>query len=133
MRQLLLIPLALLMAALCSAAEPEKAKVVTEKDKAVLLKKGEQLVVKLPAQLSTLCGWHVIEIDKEKLELEDDKDVESIEEKVDPKVGPMDGGIEFQVLKFKTKGIGKFILELGYKRPTDKKSDKTYKLEVKIE
>ncbi len=103
--------------------------IVTDKEngKAVSVKVGQRLLVKLGSNPSTGYEWSVDKSD-EKLLAPDGETAFDVTD------NDLDGAPTIQTLFFKAKSIGKVALQLKYARPweTDKEPAKVYKITVNI-
>ena len=90
--------------------------------------KGDTLVIRLEAKLSTGYGWQVAKNDTMKLKVLGEPIVE-------PNKAEVEGGTEHQVFRFEALSSGSGTIELQYLRPWEKETPplKTYLLTVKIQ
>jgi predicted secreted protein len=116
----------------CRNEKGEMEVIVREKDKKVMVEKGEILVVKLPARLGTGYGWQVVKNDKSLLKLDGEPLTEDIPSEDREKHNV--GGTEYQVFRFLSKDSGEEELKMEYRRSFEEgsKPRKTYKVDVKI-
>lgn len=104
----------------------KKVVTVTERDSShsVKIRKGDTLLVRLEAQLSTRYGWQIAKTDNTRLK--------SLGEPVVEPGKELAGGIEHQVFRFRAMKTGSCALEMQYVRPWEKDKPPARMFMVKI-
>jgi predicted secreted protein len=110
-----------------SARPPQAARTIVVGDeddgREVSLRRGDTLVVRLGARLGTGYGWRVVRDGGRRLR--------PLGEAIEPG-GEGEGGVEFQVFRFKALSRGAAAVVLHYKRPWEKGHAKTFTLRVRV-